>query len=309
MSTMMTIDDTKQHLKFIYKYRNDKALTKLLMSNVEKHMALTGESILLMCIAQVGDIENMPKTIQVLIDAGADSNKSNRYGVTPLGKAISLYKDKKERPDFDQSVEVSLELKAIVKVLLPFANDKTLWNTADNSRSGFGSGGSLVFFCVKTENIDVLNLLLEGGAALFMDRKKYNGECVQMACRNGDADILALLIRYGAKDFTTKDRDGKTCMSIAAAGNHIDCIKILVEAQSDDSGNNGTKKRAHDITPPLAPKKFKKSGQCSICLDRDSVTVFVDCGHCCCCATCSKTVSLCPICRKSITKRIDPIFS
>jgi hypothetical protein len=47
--------------------------------------------------------------------------------------------------------------------------------------------------------------------------------------------------------------------------------------------------------------------QCVVCMDAPFETVFLECGHLACCASCSEKLKLCPICRNSIT-RVVPIF-
>jgi len=46
---------------------------------------------------------------------------------------------------------------------------------------------------------------------------------------------------------------------------------------------------------------------CVVCMDAPFETVFLECGHLACCASCSEKLKLCPICRNTIT-RVVPIF-
>jgi ankyrin repeat protein len=152
----------------------------------------------------------------------------------------------------------------------------------------------------------ILRLLLEGGAAKFIDNA-FKGETARLACQMGNADVLALLIRYGA-DITTH-YNGQTCMTIAASGNRIDCLQILIDAQDPPEAKGHERKRKKTDLTPVVPAAFKDSGSCSICLDKKSIAVFMDCGHCCTCKTCSVPLQVCPICRMRISKCIHLIFS
>jgi len=46
---------------------------------------------------------------------------------------------------------------------------------------------------------------------------------------------------------------------------------------------------------------------CVVCMDAPLETVFLECGHLACCASCSEKLKLCPICRNLIS-RVVPIF-
>jgi len=46
---------------------------------------------------------------------------------------------------------------------------------------------------------------------------------------------------------------------------------------------------------------------CIVCMDAPFETVFLECGHLACCASCSEKLKLCPICRNTIA-RVVPIF-
>jgi len=49
------------------------------------------------------------------------------------------------------------------------------------------------------------------------------------------------------------------------------------------------------------------SNECKICFEAETDCVILECGHQCCCTECGKSLKLCPICRKPIT-RIIPTY-
>ncbi|XP_050311720.1 E3 ubiquitin-protein ligase LRSAM1-like isoform X2 [Anthonomus grandis grandis] len=61
--------------------------------------------------------------------------------------------------------------------------------------------------------------------------------------------------------------------------------------------------------PPLEDPHIKaiNSVECVICLDLECHVIFVPCGHLCCCTGCSVGVSLCPLCRTDIERRITMV--
>ncbi|CAH1786507.1 unnamed protein product [Owenia fusiformis] len=44
--------------------------------------------------------------------------------------------------------------------------------------------------------------------------------------------------------------------------------------------------------------------ECVVCMDVKADVIFLDCGHVCCCTTCSKPLKICPICRADIRQLI-----
>uniref|UniRef100_A0A8D2Q7W7 Leucine rich repeat and sterile alpha motif containing 1 n=1 Tax=Varanus komodoensis TaxID=61221 RepID=A0A8D2Q7W7_VARKO len=53
---------------------------------------------------------------------------------------------------------------------------------------------------------------------------------------------------------------------------------------------------------PSAPPPEEHRCECVVCMEQE--VVFLNCGHVCCCQTCSEALSTCPLCRKDIVQRI-----
>ena|SRR3990167_78345 len=75
----------------------------------------------------------------------------------------------------------------------------------------------------------------------------------------------------------------------------------------------GAKEDIHEICdkdpffnpPPPSPEKVADDKICVVCLDLPQKTVFLECGHMCCCEVCSKKLTKCPICRNIISRVIS----
>ncbi|KAH0615482.1 hypothetical protein JD844_004780 [Phrynosoma platyrhinos] len=55
---------------------------------------------------------------------------------------------------------------------------------------------------------------------------------------------------------------------------------------------------------PSAPPPEEQHCECVVCMERQAQVVFLNCGHVCCCQTCSDALNTCPLCRKDIVHRI-----
>ncbi|EAL48873.2 zinc finger domain containing protein [Entamoeba histolytica HM-1:IMSS-B] len=85
----------------------------------------------------------------------------------------------------------------------------------------------------------------------------------------------------------------------------ICCILLLVvhphRDTSDQEENTIPLKTVIIPTPSPTDTEEDMNKICKVCLDNEKNTVFIPCGHICCCYECSKKLSKCPICRAQIT--------
>lgn len=54
--------------------------------------------------------------------------------------------------------------------------------------------------------------------------------------------------------------------------------------------------------PPLQGDEEKS--ECVVCMEQEPQTVFLPCGHVCCCQGCCERLPSCPLCRQDIAQRI-----
>ncbi|KAM6431341.1 E3 ubiquitin-protein ligase LRSAM1 isoform 1-T7 [Liasis olivaceus] len=55
---------------------------------------------------------------------------------------------------------------------------------------------------------------------------------------------------------------------------------------------------------PSAPPAEEQHCECVVCMELEAQVVFLNCGHVCCCRSCSEALHSCPLCRKEIVQRI-----
>ncbi|MBN3323901.1 LRSM1 ligase, partial [Atractosteus spatula] len=61
-----------------------------------------------------------------------------------------------------------------------------------------------------------------------------------------------------------------------------------------------------EILVPSAPSLDESPGssECVVCMEKESQTIFLPCGHVCCCQGCSDALLSCPLCRGEIAQRV-----
>ncbi|XP_013927048.1 PREDICTED: E3 ubiquitin-protein ligase LRSAM1-like [Thamnophis sirtalis] len=55
---------------------------------------------------------------------------------------------------------------------------------------------------------------------------------------------------------------------------------------------------------PSAPSAEEHHCECVVCMELEAQVVFLNCGHVCCCQSCSDALHICPLCRQEIAQRI-----
>ncbi|XP_070614624.1 E3 ubiquitin-protein ligase LRSAM1 isoform X2 [Erythrolamprus reginae] len=55
---------------------------------------------------------------------------------------------------------------------------------------------------------------------------------------------------------------------------------------------------------PSAPPGGDHHCECVVCMELEAQVVFLNCGHVCCCPSCSEALHTCPLCRQDIVQRI-----
>uniref|UniRef100_A0A8B9CST7 Leucine rich repeat and sterile alpha motif containing 1 n=1 Tax=Anser brachyrhynchus TaxID=132585 RepID=A0A8B9CST7_9AVES len=63
------------------------------------------------------------------------------------------------------------------------------------------------------------------------------------------------------------------------------------------------------VAPTAPPLRWDEKSECVVCMEQEAQTVFLPCGHVCCCQTCGKQLRACPLCRKDITQHVRIFYS
>ncbi|PNX72793.1 mitochondrial ubiquitin ligase activator of NFBK 1-like protein [Trifolium pratense] len=79
--------------------------------------------------------------------------------------------------------------------------------------------------------------------------------------------------------------------------------KRVLAAAAKKSGQDNEGEKA-DILSDSAKRESAMPNLCVICLEQEYNSVFVPCGHMCCCTACSSHLTSCPLCRRQIEKAV-----
>ena len=174
-------------------------------------------------------MQNNIEIVEMLINAGANVNASDRQGVTPLHKArsitiASLLIDKGANINAPGHANFSplhrvaeacaenTEARKVVKLLIGRGADP-------NYR---GDGGTTPLMSVVTWNDDVetVKLLLEGGALINTTNSKGATPLMQ-ACKKEHTKVAYFLLNNGADPAMRRD-DGSSALHLLASGDYYD---------------------------------------------------------------------------------------
>ena len=157
----------------------------------------------------------MPEFATILLTAGADVEQRANNGFTPLGQAV-----------FDghaPCVELLLGARAAVDRL----------DAAD------GSGRAPLWHAASSGHADCLRLLLASGADVGLAPTCGNAKdeflagttAFFIACQRGHIECAEALLQAGAAvDETLRECDGFSALLMAAANGHPDCVRVCIGA-------------------------------------------------------------------------------
>ena len=152
----------------------------------------------------IGCWKDNEKVIDVLLNAGADSNITDSMGATWIHYAVHG----------DCSKET---LQAIID------------NGADINAAGNGKKTALMIGCWKG-NIEAINVLLNAGADSNIT-DDVGETCIHHAV-NGGKETLQAIINHGA-DVNVRDKHSVTALMVACWKENVDAINILLNAGAD----------------------------------------------------------------------------
>ncbi len=182
---------------------------------------------------------NNPDIVKLLLNNGAKLDIKNNKGITPLGLAcinenidiVNLLVDKMYKGKIEEEFKFACEYnnKRKVEVLLK-SNAKSIISEKVLNME--------LFKTVVSENIDIVDLLLQNGANVNA-RDKTERTPVFWAINE---NILLKLIEYNA-DLNLKDRSGNTALFYACVlGSYEEIVKILLENGARIDEKNGSNK-------------------------------------------------------------------
>src|SRR5206468_1236170 len=120
---------------------------------------------------------------ELLIRAGADAARADRYGVTPLSLACA-------------NGHVDL-----IRLLLDAG--------ADPNSAG-STGETVLMSAVRSGNLDAVKLLLDRGAAVDARDPEFQQTALMLAVRENHPAIVRLLVEQWHADVNARTRTGKT---------------------------------------------------------------------------------------------------
>lgn len=86
----------------------------------------------------------------------------------------------------------------------------------------------------------------------------------------------------------------------------LSCSVSVLLRPSADGSLVGSSTNVHTLDLKRRLQEMEDSLLCAVCMERKKDTVFM-CGHAVC-SKCSDALQMCPMCRKSITRRI-PLYT
>ncbi len=187
------------------------------------------------------------KTVQALLEKGADVNTKNNYGVTALIFASSM--------GHTDIVKLLIEKGAEVNAKTTDSYTALIWASKNGhtdivgllKQAGVVNTIADIAFVDLNEklveasgkgNVGIVKTLIDKGADVNAKESKYGLTALILASCEGYTDTIKLLIENGA-DVNAKDNvHGWTALMNASSRGYIDAVELLVEKGADVNAKN-----------------------------------------------------------------------
>lgn len=161
-----------------------------------------------------------PKCTKMLLEAGADPNKSDKEGRLPLPMILNPLENY-------YLMEQKADVYKVMTMLVKAGADV-------NNKGDWCFDFPLSSICQHGE-AEHVKLLLDAGAKV--NTVYYHSFPLGNAVSKGKTDIVKLLLAAGA-DVNLADKDGDTALHSAAYTGNAECAKLLIEAKADVNKKN-----------------------------------------------------------------------
>ena len=177
--------------------------------------------------------------MKALLKAGADVNKSNNKGFTPLIVAARYGSDECIKPLVEAGADVNARNKKNLTSLMISAYmghskcvSELLRAGANVNMSCDGHGNGSLYWAAKNGHSECLHALLEAGASV--NKAPVFDDFVPLiaASRQGQFECVNMLIQAGA-DVNRRNTVGDTAFILAAVKKRYEILKHLLNAGAD----------------------------------------------------------------------------
>jgi ankyrin repeat protein len=221
--------------------------------------------------AQRGDAD----LVGLLLGAGADPRRANRYGVTPLWLAASSGSAPVMTRLLDAGADANARMEGGDTVLMIAARGgsidpvKLLLAHGARVNERDARGQSALMWAAARNNAPVIRVLVEAGADLtvrtnnpaaasrmsvFLSAPPTGFTALHFAVRGGHRDAVAVLLDAGA-DVNDQLSDGQSALVVAAANGHWEVMDLLLDRGADPNhagaGWNALHQVVHSRRPNL----------------------------------------------------------
>ena len=183
------------------------------------------------------NIQNVHNIFKLLIERGADINKQDNYGYTPL--IISIIKNNKDitqilldrgvdinKPDNDGNTPLIISINTNNKDITQILLDKG----ADINKPA-NNGNTPLMISINANNKDITQILLERGVDINKP-DNYGYTPLIISIINNNDEITNLLLKNKA-DINKPDNDGNTPLMISINTNNKDITNLLLKNKAD----------------------------------------------------------------------------
>lgn len=175
---------------------------------------------------------NYPLLANLLIAAGADVNKRDMYGRTPLD--YTKYHEYRFFNHYDSKLRNAINYNDTLVLHLLIAKGEDI-NEVDSD------GNSLLHVALHYDHAECVRLLLTAPGIDINKANRFGETPLHWAAKNGRTACVRWLLAAPGIDVNKGDKDGATPLHLATESGHSECVRLL---QSAGAGVNSTHEKS-----------------------------------------------------------------
>ncbi len=180
--------------------------------------------------------------MKLLLESGADPNREDENGQTPVHRMLDLYHPRKAKLLLEFGAKNDIFVASLIGdtqfIEAELKRDPSLVRTHDPS------GNTALGVAAAANQIEVVKLLLDAGAPVDI-RDNYGDTPLAKAAMRGKVDVMRLLIDRGAAVNASNGFGGSPLMSAAFFGSHRAVDLLLKKGAHPDIARNTGKTALH----------------------------------------------------------------
>ncbi|KAM3910860.1 E3 ubiquitin-protein ligase LRSAM1 isoform 1-T2 [Leptodactylus fuscus] len=147
---------------------------------------------------------------------------------------------------------------------------------------------------------ELVDLLKELSADKYLPIFAHHRFCLEMLEKMTPADLK----KIGVEEVGLQISIIEKAAEILRLRRETELPKSMDELKPSEMEPSAPAASQPSPTTPTTPDVVNRISECVVCMELEAQSIFLPCGHVCCCINCGDALQTCPLCRRDISQRI-----